>query len=343
MSNCSGAKKHVVKGLKLVVVIVLAFGSYSVFGGAKSCAEVVSRDATEFGTYLATFNNFSRLTQEEERDLFLKKEKGTLAQEELKTLPVDEPSRLKLIRNVEDGRAARDQFIFSNRRLVIFWAKKYINRGVSFEDLVSEGILGLITAVDRYDLNRGARFSTFASFWIRKYVREYVIRYSTTVSIPENAYRLAIRYFEAAEAISKWNDVVTDFDEVVNSLGLSQLQIETLRYTLTALRKEFSAAGPDDDENRLENKLYDRGSLPPDEELLLREAENALKKESSRLHNALSVMDSKYSTVLRMRFFQGKTRAESGEAFGVTRERARQIERVAIEQLKLLLSQRSPD
>ena len=229
-----------------------------------------------------------------------------------------------------DVKAAKTEMIQSNLRLVVCIAKRYINKGISFLDLIQEGNLGLMRAVGRYDYRRGFKFSTYASWWIRQAITRALGDKSRTIRIPNHL-------LEMRGKISK------TFHQLVKELGRNPLPEEIAAKTeipLTDVQKvmqliqepislETPVGGNGD---KLENLIGDEENVSFDEDLL----ENM--DQTRKTRDLLSLLDSREEQILRLRFGIGEpssyTLEQVGKRFGISRERVRQIEEKALDKLK---------
>jgi len=170
--------------------------------------------------YLADVRQYAVLTADEERALAQRIKNGRQASDALRTAQ-ESDDRARLEQAVADGRAARDEFVARNQRLVVYVAKRFVHRGLALMDLIQEANLGLLTAVDQFDGDRGVRFSTFAIYWIRHAVRRGCMQRGRAIALPihvaEAAQHLERRREELAETCGR---EPTD-GELAAALGLS--------------------------------------------------------------------------------------------------------------------------
>lgn len=253
---------------------------------------------------------------------------------EISRIPVLGPENERaLARRVRAGDvAARRELIVSNLRLVLSIARSYTGRGVPLMDIVEEGNLGLIRAVEKFNPDRGFRFSTYASYWIKQAMARAVANQGRTIRIPFHVYQLVYRY---TRTMTRESDLAMLSDDelarrlhctarkahLVRNLVLGILSLD-LMMSQGALKELYEP-----EENRV-------GQTP--EDIV------SLQLEHEHLHRLMDKLSERERAVLRIRYgFESagefQTLEETGRAFGVTRERARQIEMKALRKLRLLL------
>ncbi len=240
----------------------------------------------------------------------------------------------ELARRARRGdKEAKDLLIRSNLRLVVKMAKKYIGRGVSFLDLVQEGNKGLMMAVEKFDPERGFRFTTYASWWIKQSLVRAIANHSRTIRVPVHM----------NETISRIQKVVTDLrrklgrqPEVEEIAEAASLPVEKVEMAIEASKDTISmdsTAGVKDDESQPRlNQFITNDKSPQPEEIIGR------KMLKEKIEDMVMSLPEKERIVLIKRFglFDEETRTleEIGNEFGVTRERIRQIEAKALKQLR---------
>jgi RNA polymerase primary sigma factor len=253
---------------------------------------------------------------------------------EISKIPVLGPEKERaLARRLQAGDAeARRELIVSNLRLVLSIARSYTGRGVPLMDIVEEGNLGLIRAVEKFNPDRGFRFSTYASYWIKQAMARAVANQGRTIRIPFHVYQLVNRYTRLM--IRDGGAASSSDPELARRLHCSERKAHLVRNLVMGIlsldllmsqgaMKELYAP----EENRV-------GQTP--EDLV------ALQLEHEQLHQLMDKLSERERAVLRIRYgFESagefQTLEETGRAFGVTRERARQIEMKALRKLRLLL------
>jgi len=226
--------------------------------------------------------------------------------------------------------AARRRIILANLRLVVHMARGYRTRGLPMLDLIEEGNLGLIHAVDRFEPERGLRFSTYAAIWIRQSMLRGIAEQSRSIRIPVQMFQLANRFVRTGHALRGRLGREPMLWEVAAELGISAVRASRLEALVGGLRS-----------------LDESSSLDAFEELSADAATNApasverlveLQLEHERIDRLLRSLSQREEQIIRIRygFYDGvaRTLAQTGEHFGITRERVRQIESRAIEKLR---------
>lgn len=238
---------------------------------------------------------------------------------------------IDLSRRAHKGdKGARDKMIRSNLRLVINIAKKYIYLGIPIMDLIEEGNMGLMKAVEKFNPNKGFRFSTYAAWWIRQSITRSVFDQSRTIRIPVYVNELLAKYKKTNEKLmGKLKRMPSDV-EVAKSMGTTPEKISKIRGYIA---KPSSLDAPIDEEggNEIIDLVEDKNTDSPDKEI-----DQFFNKE--RLHELLGAINEREKDVLDLRFGlkDGKiyTLAEVSDQMGVSRERVRQIEENALKKLK---------
>src|SRR6266852_2789302 len=282
--------------------------------------------------YLREIANHDLLNQHDEVHLAQRMEAGRGAHTTLNSGEAfDDADRERLTRLVDDGERARRHLIESNLRLVVSVARRYLNRGLGFLDLVQEGNIGLQIGADKYDWRRGFRFSTYVYWWIRQAMTRSLADQSRTIRLPVHAVELLTRVMRAEREIQAETGEQPSVEVVAQFLGLDvERIIEARRAAQTPLSIE-APLGDDSD--------MTRGDLLGDE-TAGQAAHRAVEKEelSQRLTEALDSLDPRERKIIKMRFGlelgDERTLSEVAEMMGVSRERIRQIEQAALAKLR---------
>ena len=287
-------------------------------------------------TYLKSIGRTSLLTAEQEVDLAKRIEAGLFAEHKLETLGLessvglDENFRRELEMVAEDGRRAKAHMLEANLRLVVSVAKKYSDRGLSLLDVVQEGNLGLIRAVEKFDYTKGYKFSTYAMWWIRQAIQRGFADSARTIRLPVHV----------LEMLSKLSRVERDMhqklgreptpEELAVELDRTPDQIEELLRTSRQPISLDSTIGEDGETSI--GDLIEDVDAPEASELVDRQLM------AEQLRSALDALTPREATIMAMRFglYDGNphTLDEIGRALGLTRERIRQLEKQSLSKLR---------
>tara|TARA_B100000945_G_scaffold321239_1_gene334669 strand:+ start:6253 stop:7434 length:1182 start_codon:yes stop_codon:yes gene_type:complete len=283
------------------------------------------------GLYLKEMASVPLLNTEEEIDLAQRYEKGKKASSKLMkndNLSMDQEIELQGL--IDDGELARAHIIKANTRLVVSVAKKYVGQGVPFLDLIQEGNLGLMKAVEKFDYRRGFRFSTYATWWIRQTITRAVADQSRTIRVPVHMNDRIRTLYKTAYKLEQKNGTQPTPEELAAKLNLDP---EYVRWMFKVSWQPMSLEEPsgEDGDTELGQFIEDDNVQTPGQSA----HENLL---HSKVEEVLATLSPREACILRMRFGlpngHAHTLEEVGRKFGLTRERIRQIEGKALRRLR---------
>ena len=291
----------------------------------------ISTDDT-VGLYLKEMARVPLLTTQQEVDLAKRLERGLNAQKKLDRLngAGGYKKRADLQGHVEDARGAREHLIKANTRLVVSIAKKYIGRGVPFLDLIQEGNLGLMKAVEKFDYRRGFRFSTYATWWIRQTITRAIADQGRTIRVPVHMSDRSRRLYKVARDLEQTYGRKATPEEIAVELGVEPRKVQwMLKVSWRPLSLERPVGEEEDAE--LGSFIEDDTTPTPTQSAY----QNLLKE---KVEEVLATLTPREARILRLRFGlqNGRpyTLEEVGQKFGLTRERIRQIEGKALRRLR---------
>ena len=282
------------------------------------------------GLYLREMARVPLLAIEEEVHLAKSFEAGRRAQEILKNDGSDPKGRRELERQIEDGLAAREHLIKANTRLVVSIAKKYMGRGVPFLDLIQEGNLGLMKAVEKFDYSRGYRFSTYATWWIRQTITRAIADQGRTIRVPVHMSDRIRRLYNTARSFEQEHGRRPTPEEIAAEIDVEPRKVQ---WMLMVSWQPLSLERPvgEDEESELGSFIEDEAAPTP-----THSAYRHLLGE--KIEEMLATLSPREACILRLRFglLNGcsYTLEEVGQKFGLTRERIRQIEGKALRRLR---------
>lgn len=286
--------------------------------------------------YLKEIGSIKLLTFDEEKELANKIVKGREARERLEKIDageeeVSDEEYQKLCDIEEDGSYARNRLTDANLRLVVNIAKKYSNRGLSFLDLIQEGNQGLLRAVDKFEVEKGFKFSTYATWWIRQAITRAIADQARTIRIPVHMVETINRLMRVQRELVQENSGEPSFEQIGQRMGLAP---EKVQYILKIAQEPVSLEKPigEEEDSTLGDFIADTSNDTPyeyAEKIKLREElEYALK----------TYLTEREAEILKLRYGfddnHPRTLEEVGKMFVLTRERIRQIEAKALRKLR---------
>ena len=297
--------------------------------------------ADSFGTddpvrmYLKEIGKVNLLTSEEEIALAQKMDAGNTAKEQLEELEkigdeVPEEVKKELNKLIREGERAKQKLAEANLRLVVSIAKRYVGRGMQFLDLIQEGNLGLIKAVEKFDYTKGYKFSTYATWWIRQAITRAIADQARTIRIPVHMVETINKVIRVSRQLLQELGHDPTPEEIAEEMNMP---VERVREILKIAQEPVSLETPigEEEDSHLGDFIPDEDASEPAEA-----ASFTLLKE--QLVEVLSTLTPREEKVLKLRFGieDGRTRTleEVGKEFNVTRERIRQIEAKALRKLR---------
>ena len=280
--------------------------------------------------YLKEIGRVPLLTAAEEVELAKRMERGELASIRLEDDVEDPIEKEYLLWVVRDGERAQEHLIKANSRLVVSVAKKYVGRGVPFLDLIQEGNIGLIRAVNKFDYRRGYKFSTYATWWIRQAVTRAIADQGRTIRVPVHMYEQINRLTRTSRQLVQELGREPTTEEIAEALGVSPKKVEqVIRVSQRPLSLEMPVG--EEEDSYLGDFIPDEDAQSPTDEA----SRQLLREVIDEIFASLSPREVR---ILQLRFGlvdgYNYTLEEVGRKFGVTRERIRQIEAQALGRLR---------
>jgi RNA polymerase sigma factor (sigma-70 family) len=280
--------------------------------------------------YLTDIGKHALLTKDDEARLAEARRVGLEAAEELRNTKPDAARRRQLRRLVQEGEDAERQFVESNLRLVVSIAKKYQASGVPLLDLVQEGNLGLMHAVEKFDHRKGFKFSTYATWWIRQSITRGIANTGRSIRLPVHAGDM-IKQLQRTRA--ELEDQLGRGPTTAEIAEAMDEPFDKIRTLLLHLQEPTSLSAPlrEDSDAEMADIVKDESAVSPEDAAL----EGALVDEVEQI---LSSLDERERSILRLRFGldggEPRTLDDVGQHFSLTRERIRQIESKAMSKLR---------
>lgn len=282
--------------------------------------------------YLREMARVPLLSLHEEIDLARRIARGRSAERKLKAARenLKAASHTTLEKYIEEGQLAREHLIKANTRLVVSIAKRYIGRGLPLLDLIQEGNLGLIKAIEKFEYKRGFRFSTYATWWIRQSITRAVANQGRTIRVPVHMLDQMHNMYRITQDIEQEHQRPATPEEIAQAMNLPLQRVywmQRLAWTPLSLENPLG----DDEEDEFGQFIEDTSAPSPSQ----RAAQQAL---CAKISEVLATLSPREARILKMRFGlengEACTLEEVGQRFGLSRERIRQIENKALRRLR---------
>ena len=226
---------------------------------------------------------------------------------------------------------AKSELMKGNLRLVISIARRYINHGLHLLDLIQEGNIGLMKAVDKFEYQRGYKFGTYATWWVRQAMTRAIADQARTIRIPVHMIEIINKLNRTSRGLVQQNGKEPTLDEIANKMGVS---LEKVQKLLKITQKPISLETPigEEEDSTLKDVIEDKEAISPQEAAITSNM-------GQQIRNVLSGLDKREERILKLRFGIGEkhehTLEEVGQDFDLTRERIRQIEEKALRKLRV--------
>jgi len=298
-------------------------------------AENVPADEGEFDTVAHYFRESARhklLPHDRERELTEAVKRGRISRKRLATSrSLNAANRQKLNTTIAQANEARDELVRANARLVISIAKRYQNLGLPLMDLIQEGNIGLLRAIDRFEPARGLRLSTYATWWVRQAINRAVANQGRTVRLPAYLQDRLHKMQRVAQDLEQTLGRAPNDEELADMLAITPEDVYTMRTAAVPVSSLDDPIGDDDDESPVA-QIEDTDVIPLDELVARRMLREAMDR-------ALEELPARYAMILRMRYGidgdKPRTLEYIAQKLNLSRERVRQIERDAFSRLRL--------
>jgi len=294
--------------------------------------ENISSDDT-IGLYLKEMSRVPLLNVNEEMDIARRIEEGRSSKRALEAGNgnLSPEQRQELLSSIDEGITAREHLIKANTRLVVSVAKRYMGRGVPFLDLIQEGNLGLMKAVEKFDYHRGFRFSTYATWWIRQTITRSIADQGRTIRVPVHMVDRIRQLYKLTHELEQTLGRVPTNEELAEKLAIPINKVEWMMKVSWLPLSLESPINDDEEDSELGQFVEDQTTPTP-----IQSAYNKLLRE--KIEEVLDTLPPREARILRLRFGlengHNYTLEEVGEKFGLTRERIRQIESKALRRLR---------
>jgi RNA polymerase primary sigma factor len=297
----------------------------------------VSNDPGEFDSVAHYFKESARhrlLPHERERELTQAVKRGRVSSKRLSTRsakPLSVVDRKKLNGDIQAGTDAREELVRGNARLVISIAKRYQNLGLPLMDLIQEGNIGLLRAIDRFEPARGLRLSTYATWWVRQAINRAVANQGRAIRLPAYLQDRLHKMYRVAQDLEQTLGRAPNDDELAATLEVAPEEVQSMRSAAVPVTSLDEPMSDDEDESPLA-QLEDSDIVPLDDLVARRMLREAMER-------ALEELPARYAMIVRMRYGMDgdrpRTLEDIAQKLNLSRERVRQIERDAFTRLRM--------
>ena len=249
----------------------------------------------------------------------------------------DERARRGFVRGMNESTRAQHEFVGANFGLVVTYARRFVGQGLDMHDLVQEGQLGLIRAVEKFDWRRGHRFSTYAAWWVRQAMARAIADQSKTIRVPVHLLESRHKLERVRRALAQVGQRDPSDEELARESGLPLDKVRAIRGLVREPLRLEAPLGDDGDGGQLGDLVADPRSPAPDEEL-------SQQRMQTQTRALLDLLSPREQQLLKLRFGMdggpGHTLEEVGKSFNLSRERVRQIEAAALKKLRAVSEER---